>query len=118
VDALKQAVIHSRPELENVGVAKVRVYHMGDACPAAAAERDLDKDTALTPDSDLRGVIGSSYKAFFLLTASLPAGACARVPLCAPRALLTPAPSLARLQALLLRRAVRWHALSFVPCSS
>ena len=75
VHALKQAVIKSRPlKLKGVEAGDLRVYHRGDAYSLTGNEAP-GLEAALAPDSDLMDVIKLSPKAFFLLAASLPAGA-------------------------------------------
>ena len=78
VRALKVAAIAARgSKLKGVAPEDLRVHFMGSVRPAAAAERELEADAALAPDSELRCALGVLPKAFFIVAAALPAGACA-----------------------------------------
>ena len=80
VHALKKAVIAARgAKLTGVAPEDLRVYFMG-ARPMEEEEAAAmaNRNAHLPADSELRGVVGASPKAFLLVTASLPAGACSR----------------------------------------
>ena len=83
VRALKKAVIAARgAKLTGVAPEDLRVYHRGASLPEVDEEAVfLASAHSLAPNRVLRAIIaglGASPDAFFLVTASLPAGACSR----------------------------------------
>ena len=76
VDALKVAVIASRPKLTGVSASDLCVYHRGDSLPEVDDEAVfLSSTRSLKPFELLRDAVGASHRAFLLVTAALPAGA-------------------------------------------
>ena len=106
--ALKKAVIAARgAKLTGVAPEDLRVYHRGasEAAEGAEAAFIASPRDHLPADSELCGVVGASLKAFFLVTASLPAGARARARRSPSRAHAPSSLSTARSQAMARRLA-------------
>ena len=74
VDALKVALIASRPKLTGVPASDLRVYHRGASEPPDADDATFlnSPHGSLQASSELRDVVGASRRAFLLVTAALP----------------------------------------------